>query len=588
MKHAGSVNIQEILHKILNIISAGVATGGIFILVLEYGFNISERNTNLFYILSYIFAITLVFIFFLRLIFSSDKKKFIKKNCKDLILIFFLGVSLSLLKIQFLFPELSNFLKNTTYTLPSPISVIFCQIFIVIFVILRVPNLHKLILSFRLSPSSTVIVTFLVIVSIGTFLLLLPISTAPGKSTSLIDAIFTATSATCVTGLIVVDTGEHFSLFGQLTILILIQIGGLGLMTFTSFFVLLSGEFGVRDRLVLRDMVKYDNLSKIGHLIFSILILTFSFEAVGAVLLYFQFLPTIKDTLFTAYSAIFHSISAFCNAGFSIYSNSFINYQKDIGVNLVMSFLIIFGGLGFVVIVELSQVITSYIKRKKRHLSLHSKLVLLTTAILIVLGTLLFYLGEKDALLKNLPFGQKIMIAYFQSITARTAGFNTLPIDKITTFSAFLLIMLMFIGASPGSTGGGVKTSTFATLIFTVKSIAEGKTQVEAFRRTIPQTSVYQALCVIILALGWVGFSTLFLSFTEKSSFLKIFFEVFSAFGTVGLSRGLTPELTIWGKIIIIITMFTGRIGPLTLALAITEKKAIRRYEYPEERVIIG
>jgi len=242
-----------------------------------------------------------------------------------------------------------------------------------------------------------------------------------------------------------------------------------------------------------------------------------------------------------------------------------------------------------VVIVNLLRVIIFRIKKKKREpLSLHSKLVLLTTGGLLVLGTFLLYLGEINGLLKNLPPEQKLLSAYFQSVTARTAGFNTLRISDLTTSSSFLLIILMFIGASPGSTGGGIKTSTFATLIFTIKSMIQGKDQVEAFKRTIPQISIYQALCVVTLALGWIGGVALFLSFIENFNFLDILFETFSAFGTVGLSRGLTPHLTNWGKMIIIITMLVGRIGPLTLALAIAGRRAVRLYEYPEESIIIG
>jgi len=386
----------------------------------------------------------------------------------------------------------------------------------------------------------------------------------------------------------VLDTGSHFSIFGQTVILILIQIGGLGLMIFASFFALLSGNFGVKERIMLRDIVRYENLSKMGYLVLSIISLTFVFELIGAIFLYFQFLPATNNHLSAAYSAIFHSISAFCNAGFSIYSNSFMNYQKNLTVNLVITSLIIIGGLGFIVIANLSRVIISRIKKRKDSLSLHSKLVIFTTFILIGLGTLFLFVGENNTLLKDLPLGEKILTGYFQSITARTAGFNTIYIGSLTTFSSFFLIMLMFVGASPGSTGGGIKTSTFATLLLTIKSMIKGKDQVEIYNRTIPRSFIYQVLCVVTLALGWIGFSTLFLSFTEKSTFLNILFEVFSAFGTVGLSRGLTPQLTNWGKIIIIVTMLAGRVGPLTLALAIAGKKTVKRYEYPEESIIIG
>jgi len=568
------VPFHELIERILNVIAIGIALGGIILLAMEYGFSLSGERAEFLHFLNYLIAWVLVGQFFLKLLLSPQKRRFIKINRKDLIIILGLGGAALFWRIYFISPH--------GY-------ILICQLFIVAFVAVRIPQLNKVFSFLSLSPPLTVVVTFLVIIAIGSTLLLLPVSTAPGKYTKPLDALFTATSATCVTGLIVVDTGNHFSRFGQIVILILIQIGGLGLMTFTSFFALLSGEFGVRDRVILREIVRYDNLSRIGYLIPSILILTFVFEATGAILLYFQFLPRAGNSLSAVYSALFHSISAFCNAGFSIYSDSFINYRGNLRVNLIMTTLIISGGLGFMVIVNLLRVIIFRIKKKKREpLSLHSKLVLLTTGGLLVLGTFLLYLGEINGLLKNLPPEQKLLSAYFQSVTARTAGFNTLRISDLTTSSSFLLIILMFIGASPGSTGGGIKTSTFATLIFTIKSMIQGKDQVEAFKRTIPQISIYQALCVVTLALGWIGGVALFLSFIENFNFLDILFETFSAFGTVGLSRGLTPHLTNWGKMIIIITMLVGRIGPLTLALAIAGRRAVRLYEYPEESIIIG
>lgn len=561
---------ERLIEKILTGVLTGASITGILLLVLEYGSLLSGESLRYVHLWEYLISIILVGQFFLRLVTFTDKKVFFRTNYKDLVLILVFAGSL-----LFLTPYYGYFLIS--------------QIFIVAFVVLRVPQLNRWVLHFRFSPPANVAITFLIIIAIGTALLLLPVATVPGESTKVLDALFTATSATCVTGLIVFDTGRHFSFFGQIVILILIQIGGLGLMTFASFFALLSGDFGVRNRMILRDVVKYDNLSRIGYLLLSIITLTFIFEVVGATLLYFQFLPLMKNKLLALYSAIFHSVSAFCNAGFSIYSNSFMEYRGNLGINLTMSLLIIFGGLGFVVIVNFLRVILSRIRKQKReHLSLHSKMVLLTTAVLIGLGTILLYIGEKDAVLGNLPIKEKILASYFQSITARTAGFNTVRISSLTTFSSFFLIVLMFIGASPGSTGGGIKTSTFATLVFTIKSMVQGKDQVEAFKRTIPRVTVYQALSVVTLALGWIGLSTLFLTFTEKARFIDILFEIFSAFGTVGLSRGLTPNLTKWGKIIIIITMIMGRIGPLTLAMAIAGRRAVRLYEYPEERIIIG
>jgi len=253
-----------------------------------------------------------------------------------------------------------------------------------------------------------------------------------------------------------------------------------------------------------------------------------------------------------------------------------------------MSSLIILGGLGFIVIVNLLRLIYGYFKGKKESLSLQSKLVLLVSFLLIIGGTGLIFLGEKEGALRALSWKEKLLTPFFQSVTARTAGFNTLNISSLGIFSAFLLIIFMFIGASPGSTGGGIKTSTFATLFLTVRSMTQGKNRVEVFHRTIPPLVVYQALCVVILALGWIAFSTLFLAITQNAPFIDIAFEELSAFGTVGLSRGLTPHLTTAGRVVIILSVVVGRIGPLTLALAMGGGRMRELYKYPEERIMVG
>ena len=584
-----SAIFQKRLNFYLQLVLAGVSGLAIVCLIMEYGFSVSSKLEDTLHQLDFLAAGIMVGQLFLKLALSPDKRVFFQNNKMDFTAIFiffllFLGIT-GIFKVPKAFP----FLKNKGFFSLSYSYLLLSQLYILVFLGLRVPQINKLVVIFKLRPPLVVITTFVLIIGIGTFLLLLPHSTVSGKHTSFLDALFTATSATCVTGLIVVDTGTHFSTLGQLIILLLIQIGGLGLMTFTSFFALVLGRgFGVRDRVLLRDIFSYHDMGKVGSLILSILKVTFVFEALGSILLYLQFLPQAKNGFSAAYSAIFHSISAFCNAGFSLYSDSFIRYQSSLGINLTMSGLIIAGGLGFTVIVNLLKIGYARFKGKREMLSLQSKLVLLVSGVLILLGTSLLYLAERHGVADGLSLKNKILGAYFQAVTARTAGFNTLNIAKLTISSSFLLIMLMFIGASPGSTGGGIKTSTFAVLIFTIKSLVKGKERVEAFKRTIPKMVVYQALCVVILALGWIGISTLLLSFTEKASFLNVLFEDLSAFGTVGLSRGLTPHLSTVGRVIIILTMLVGRTGPLTLALAIGGRKAAELYEYPEERIVIG
>ncbi len=557
--------------------------------ILEYGFYLPNETRILLHQLDLLIVGVFVGEFLLKLLLSQKKRTYLNENR----IAFFLLVSFLLAIFLLKNPTGPSGLmypldKIGMLTWPGN-SIIIFQIYALACLLLRIPELNKAIIVLKIKPPGVVILTFVSIITVGTLLLLLPRATVPGKETTFMDALFTATSATCVTGLVVLDTGSHFSLLGQLIILSLIQVGGLGLMTFTSFFVLTLGkEFGVKDRTLLRDILDYRSIGRIGSLIMSILVITFTIEIVGAILLYFQFLPYNGGGLSSAYSAIFHSISAFCNAGFSLYSDSFIRYRNNLGINLTMSSLIILGGLGFIVIVNLLRWAYGYFKHKKEPLSLQSKLVLTVSSLLIIGGTALIFLAEKNGVLSGFSWKEKLLTAYFQSVTARTAGFNTLNIGSVGIFSAFLFIIFMFIGASPGSTGGGIKTSTFATLFLTIRSMIQGKHRVEVFHRTIPPLVVYQALCVAILALGWIAFSTLVLSLTENAPFIDIFFEELSAFATVGLSRGLTTQLTTVGRVVIILSALVGRIGPLTLALAMGRGKIRELYQYPEERIMVG
>ena len=569
------------MKRIISIAATLISVFGVGFLIVEYGFYLPPHTMSKLDSIVYMLAGVLAAQFLARVILASDRRAFIAHNKAETILMCLFALALLAVRVLPTSPAL-------LYLSPRSGLSLSCQAFFVGFLVLRIRYLKTLFVSMRVSAPVVVVTSFLIIIAVGMLLLALPVATVPGRATSAIDALFTATSATCVTGLIVQDTGSHFSLFGQGVILVLIQIGGLGIMTLASFFSLLAGNLGVQDRVILRDVVRYDNLGKIGALLLGVLGLTLIFEAVGAVLLYLQFLPMEATPMQAAYSAIFHSISGFCNAGFSLYVTSFTGYRASVPINLIMTSLIIAGGLGFVVLISLFHLFSSHTSRLKRRLSLNCKLVLIVTVILLAAGTLLFYLGERHNTLEHLPLGQSLLASYFQSVTARTAGFNTVSIGALTSFSALCLMLLMFIGASPGSTGGGIKTSTFATILVTIRSMTLGKDQVEVLKRTIPRTTVYAALSVVTLALGWLSISSLILCFTEGAPFLQTVFEVFSAYGTVGLSQGLTASLTSWGKLVIITTMFVGRLGPLTLALAISGRQIAKRYAYPHESVIIG
>ncbi len=424
---------------------------------------------------------------------------------------------------------------------------------------------------------------YITVITIGTFLLMLPVSTVAGRTTTLIDGLFTATSATAVTGLTVVNTVEHWTRFGQTVILILIQIGGFGFMTTTTILFFIFGRrFSLRQRLIIMEDLNYNKLSGAIGLTRYIIILTFTTEVIGGALLFLYF-QKIMPPVQAIYFSVFHAISAFNNAGFDLFGTSMEQFVASPYLNLVISALFIFGGLGFIVIEEI------FYKLRFKQLSLHSKLVLTITLILVVFSTLIIFVLEYNnpATLGNLSLSNKFLASFFQAVTPRTAGFNTIPIGELKDATLFFMIILMFIGASPGSTGGGVKTSTIGTLMVVVYNMAAKKEDIEIFKRRLKQKDIYKALTVVVISLFIITLVLIGLSLSEQLAFIKIVFEVFSAFGTVGLSTGITEHLSTIGRIFIILTMFIGRVGPFTIALALGRRfnNSIR---YPKEDILIG
>ncbi len=459
--------------------------------------------------------------------------------------------------------------------------------------------LYRTIIKRIFTPVHLPIISFALVIFIGTFLLILPVATT-GKPLSFINAFFTATSATCVTGLIVVDTGSVLSHFGQIVVLGLIQFGGLGIMTFSTILILIfSGRLSLLNRSVLQDTFTYGPSIKVHSIILHVLSFTALLEGVGTLLLYSRFSKVYNHTK-ALYFSIFHSISAFCNAGFSLFSDSLMGFQHDVLLNLTFCGLIILGGLGFLVLLELKRVFLSNVISNPIHrLSLHSKIVLSTTLILLISGTVGFLVIEWNNSMKSLGIGYKVLSAFFQSVTTRTAGFNTLDLTRMANVSLFLSIILMFIGAGSGSTGGGIKVNTIGVLFALSKSYLLSEKKPTLFKRTISQETIGRAISVFVVSVLTISVALMALLITElgtipheesRGMFLEILFEVISAFGTVGLSVGVTPKLSEIGKLIIIVLMFTGRLGPLSLAIALLRKeKAMRmRYEYAEENVMIG
>lgn len=435
-----------------------------------------------------------------------------------------------------------------------------------------------------LSPNQILVLGFLSLIVIGTYLLHLPLSYAGEGSISWIDALFTATSASCVTGLIVLDTGSDFSLFGQWIILFLFQIGGLGIMTFSTMFAFLLGKkISLRQRLIIQESLNQFSIGGLMRLAKYILLFTCFFEGLGTIVLYshWRLLDTSHSPLFLSF---FHAVSAFCNAGFSLFADSLERFNSNLGINAIFMILIVSGGIGFLVLVELYE----FPKRKK--ISLHSKLVVLITIILLIIGMSgIFFLENQNInTIQFFSIKGKLLSSLFQSATARTAGFNTIPIDRMTNSGLLLLIILMFIGASPTSTGGGVKTTTFGLAFLWMYFTLKGRRHLYLFQRQISNEIINKAWVILMLAMSWIMVTTMLLSYFEDFDFIKVLFEIMSAFGTVGLSTGITSSLSFAGKLVIIVTMFFGRLGPLALALSIIIHRKPESIQYPEDRVMVG
>ena len=422
-------------------------------------------------------------------------------------------------------------------------------------------------------PGRLIALGFAAVILLGSLLLLLPVSVRPDAEVTFIDALFTSTSAVCVTGLIAIDTADHFTVFGQAVVAALIQIGGLGVTSVGMGLILAAGrQVGIRGRLLIKEALNVDSFKGMVRLVKAVLMMTLCFEAAGMVL---SFLVFVQDysPLHALWISIFHSIAAFNNSGFNILGGlrNLIPYQSNILLNLTTCGLIICGGLGFLVMLDIKRC------RSFRKLTLHSKVVLTTTAALLIIGTLLLKATEEMTWLG----------AFFHSVSARTAGFSTYPIGELTNAGLFTLIILMFIGASPGSTGGGIKTTTFFILMQEVRSVFS-KRRPGAFHRTLPAEALSKAAVIALLSLLVVCCGTFLLCILEPGcTFIQLLFEVVSAFGTVGLSTGITPNLSVASKAVIILTMYIGRLGAFTL-LSMWINREEPSVRYTEESITIG
>lgn len=434
--------------------------------------------------------------------------------------------------------------------------------------------------------------SFAALVLVGSLLLALPAAAAPGQQISYLDAVFTATSAICVTGLVVVDTPVAFSTFGHVVILLLIQIGGLGYMTISTVLAAALGRsISLQERLTLQTALNVDNLEGLVRFAGVVLKVTLAFELAGAAILSVRWWQDLGPA--AAWYGLFHAVSAFNNAGFALWSDSLMQWRADVTVNLVVIALVTSGGLGFFVLTELSRLRKSHVR-----LSAHTKVVLSASAILMAAGTVVYLLleGDNPRTLAPLPMSERVLAAWFQSVTTRTAGFNTIDVGGMTEAALFVTIALMFIGASPGGTGGGVKTTTFSITVAALWATIRGDADTTMFRRRISTETVSKAFFVCLIAFLGLNVVAAFVLISEGRSLLVTLFETASAFGTVGLSMGeaglpvsLVGHFTPVGKVLIMVMMFMGRVGPLTLAVALAHRAAMKpKIRYPEGKVLIG
>jgi trk system potassium uptake protein TrkH len=447
----------------------------------------------------------------------------------------------------------------------------------------------------KLPPTTLSILGFAGLILCGAGLLMLPLAGGAGGRLEAVDALFTATSATCVTGLAVVDTGKDLSPFGQAVVLAMIQVGGLGIMTLSTALLVAAGRpMSLTDISLIRDAFTHSGDRSLKGLLLDVFRFTVAIEAVGALLLFVRFLPR-RPPAEAAWLALFHAVSAFCNAGFSQFPDSLCAFRGDWLVNLTVCALITLGGIGFLVLTEVRRAFP-FRRQAVRRFSLHCKVAVVTSAVLVAVGTLLILLFELRNSLAELTWSERFLSALFQSVSARTAGFNTLDIGRLANETLFLLILLMFVGASSGSCGGGVKTGTLATLVALSLARLRGFERPQLLRRSVSPGTVAKAVNLVLVSAVLIAAATMILLISELGSvahdvtrgkYLELLFETVSAFGTVGLSMGITPGLSVGGKLALSAVMFVGRLGPLVIAAAMSRQRP-RRFYYAEERIMIG
>jgi len=581
-------NSKNFVVQIFHVLSFLVLTFAVGVGVYYYGFPKTVHSTHL---AEGTMVLSLLFFFFRYIIFvlyDFHPLNFIKQNKIE-------GVALLLFVIYIVFPSFFNKLifKDLFNDLVNNHSLLLLQFYFFAIIGIELGKSGAKFAALNLKPATLLVLSFVLLIGTGTGLLMLPEMTV-GHHFDFINSLFTATSASCVTGLIVVDTATFFTLKGKLIIMLLIQLGGINIISFATFFATFSKSSGsIKYQSMMKEFLGTDRLSDSKSVLRSIVEFSLLMEAIGTLLLYFSWgnvhFTSWKSQFFTS---VFHAVSAFNNAGFSTFSNNLAeNGVRNLyGLQIIIIFLIFFGGFGFVAMQDVFSIksIRSRIKSPWRKLNTGTKITLYMSLFLIAIGALVFYIIQKDSMAGD-SWYQIAVTSVFQSVTTRTAGFNTVDIGKLGPPVLMFFIFLMFVGAGPGSTGGGIKVTTFAVIIKSAVATIKGEKSVVFFKRTLPFSTIDKAYSIALFSISMIFISTFFLAITEPGvSLLKLFFEEFSAFGTVGLSTGITASLSTVGKAIIITSMFVGRIGTLTLAMAISTRVISTKFRYAETSVMVG
>jgi potassium uptake TrkH family protein len=585
---------QERVLGTLQSVTFLISVASLWLLIYYYGFPVSEETRSI--LINVIKGLFMVYIlnYGIRFFYAFKHREFLKRNWIESTLIFMLVVDIIsvyifdfyLLEVTSRYIGIQNF--NAFY-------IVFLQLYIMVFVGIELVHVSQSVLRFQLRPGILFLLSYLIIIVFGTILLLLPEMTVKPGSMRLIDALFTATSAVCVTGLTVVDTATYFTTKGHLVIMILIQLGGIGIITFASFFALyLKRGFGIKHQTALQDLFAQESALNAVQLLRQVILYTIIIESIGAIMIFSLWgemeFASLGEKLFVT---AFHAVSAFCNAGFSIFPNGLMQdlVRANYVLHMAFAFLIVVGGIGFPVIKDLFSLdrLRERLKLPWKGWKTSTTIAVYATGVLLLTGTVLFFALENSRYMGSLQGVEKIVTSFFMAATARTAGFSTVNISELAMPSLILFMFLMFVGASSGSTGGGIKTSTFVVIMTSVYATIRGKKHLEIARRSISSDLVKKALSIVVLALFFI-FATFFLLALMNPGIdpVAILFESVSAVSTVGLSMGITAELNEASRLVLIIFMYAGRVGSLTLAFALSSPVKIAPYKYPSTHILVG